>query len=250
MEKNIHICIIGAGAMGSSIASIVSKNEHSWKLSVVDSKRDYSSLSDADVVLIAVKPQSFLELSNSIKTLLKEKTLVVSIMAGVSIATIERELHAERVVRAMPNLGAQFAESMTVWCGKNLTSKDRSFARAFFALMGEQFEVSDEDFVDKATAVSGSGVGFLTYIIEAYIAETIKLGFSPSDASTLVLQTLKATNTLLQKKDKTPEQIRTAVTSKGGTTEAGLTALMKRRLSGIFAKTFKKAYARAKKLSK
>ena len=267
VNKKIKISIIGAGAMGGAIARAVAGSKKPWSLTVVNSHMekllalkkecqgisvavDYNLLSDADVVILAVKPQIFPEVAKAIAPILSKNTLVISIMAGVSIKNISRALGAKRVVHAMPNLGAQFSESMTVWAGSGLTAADKKFASDFFVLLGEQIYVADEDMVNKATAVSGSGVGFFTYMVEAYITEATKLGFSAKEANQIVLQTLKATNTLLQKKDRTPAEIRAAVTSKAGTTEAGLTVLMGNQFSKILGQTLQKAYKRAKQLSK
>ena len=209
----------------------------------------YPPVADSNIVILAVKPQSFDDLASEIKPLLREDVLVVSIMAGVSAKKIQAALGVTKVVRAMPNLGAQFGQSMTVWTGENLTSEDEAFTHAFFATMGEEICVPSEDLVNKTTAVSASGVGFFAYIIEAYVAQAVALGFSGEEATKIVLQTLHATNTILQKKQKSPEELRVAVTSKKGTTEAGLTALMDGRLSKIFAETLEKAYTRANELS-
>jgi pyrroline-5-carboxylate reductase len=266
MKKPLKISIIGAGSMGGAIARAVVSSKKPWSLTVINSSKEklatlkkahknlsistgYESLFEADVVVLAVKPQSFADLSLDIKPLLSKNVLVVSIMAGRSVKNIQRLLGVERVIHAMPNLGAQFGESMTVWTGSALTKADMTFAHAFFAVLGEELYVTDEDMVNKTTAVSASGIGFMTYMIEAYITETERLGFTKEEASTMVLQTLRATNTLLQKKERTPAEIRTAVTSKKGTTEAGLKILMRKQFSKILGDTLKKAYKRACVLS-
>ncbi len=267
--KKTNITIIGAGAMGSAIARAVAgdtAHAGAWMLTVVDGNEHklkalkasdgvvfvstgYESLENADVVILAVKPQSFAELAVLIRPMLSKSALVISIMAGKSIATISIQLGTKRIVRAMPNLGAQFGQSMTVWTGKGLSGADKVVCGELFSLLGEHVPVANEDLVDKDTAVSASGVGFFAYIVEAYIAETVKLGFKQKDAEKIVLQTLLATNTILGKKDQTPAALRARVTSKGGTTEAGLGVLMSKQFSAILAKTFAQAYKRAKKLS-
>jgi pyrroline-5-carboxylate reductase len=265
--KQIHISIIGAGAMGGSIARAVGGSNMPWTLTVIDSSAEklrslkkahkmisvssaYDSLKAADVVVLAVKPQSFDELAALIKPVISKKALVLSVMTGRTIKNISKMLATPRVIHAMPNLGAQFGESMTVWTAGGLTSADKKFAGEFFSLIGEHLYVSNEDMVNKNTSISASGVGFLVYMVEAYITETIKLGFSEKEAEQIVLQTFKAANTLLQKKDRTPAEIRAAVTSKAGTTEAGLTVLMGKQFSKILSQTLQKAYKRAKQLSK
>ena len=269
MKNSQHICIVGAGAMGGAIAGALAigaiKND--WKITVIARHIEkleplkrahrsigisttYDALAHADVVIVAVKPQSFDELAGEVAHVVNTKALIVSVMAGRSIGSIAKSFSNKRIVRAMPNLGAQFFESMTVWTGVGLSAKDISFTKKVLSSIGEELYVPSEDLVDKATAVSGSGVGFLAYVTEAYIHETESLGFSHTEAEHIVLQTLKATNTLLQKKEKTPEQLRVAVTSKGGTTEAGLSVLTGKAFTGLLQKTFKKAYQRAKMLAR
>jgi pyrroline-5-carboxylate reductase len=262
-----NISIIGAGAMGGAIAKAVAGSKQSWDLTVINAHPEklfalqsehpniavatyYTPLKTANVVVLAVKPQVFPEVAEQIKSLLNKNTLVVSIMAGVSIQKISKALKIKKVIHAMPNLGAQFGESMTVWSGKGLTPADKKFATSFFETIGEQVFVTNEDLVNKTTAVTASGVGFMAYFIEAYIAEAIALGFKKEQAELLVLQTLKATNTILQKKEQTPAELRVRVTSKKGTTEAGLSVLMGKQFKAILGKTLKTSYKRARELSK
>ena len=268
MKNSQHICIIGAGAMGGAIAGALAMHapKQEWKITVIARHIDklellkrahrsiaiatsYESLADADVIILAVKPQSFEELGAEIAQCVNTKALVISVMAGRSIESIANAFPNKRIARAMPNLGAQFFESMTLWTGSGLTASDKALTKQILSSIGEELFVENEDFVDKATAVSGSGVGFMAYMIEAYIHETKALGFSHEDAERIVLQTLKATNTILQKKERTPEQLRVAVTSKGGTTEAGLSVLMGKALPTLIQKTLKKSYQRAKALA-
>ncbi len=262
-----HIAIIGAGSMGSAIARAIAHGEEDVTLTVIDrntpklnlltkecgdisTTKTFESLGSADVVVLAVKPQGFSELANEIKKTINKNALVISIMAGVSIKNISKALGVKKVVHAMPNLGAQFGESMTVWAGEGLSTADKQFASIFFSILGEEMYVANEDLVNKNTAVSGSGVGFFAYMIEAYMAEVKALGFKEGESEQIVLQTLKATNTILQNRQYSPKELRERVTSKKGTTEAGLSVLMKKEFKNILKKTLTKAYSRAKQLSK
>lgn len=262
-----RISIIGAGAMGSAIVkacandsslSITAINRTKEKLEVLEKilsgkvavSTSYESLGDAEVVVLAVKPQSFPETVEIIKDKINTNALVISVMVGVRIETIQELLRVGKVVRSMPNLGTENKESMTIWTGKNINDKDILFIQNFFSLFGHQLYVENEDFVDKATAVTGSGPGFFAYVVEAYAKEVERMGFSHDDALSLTLATLNATNTILQNKKESPEEFRSRVTSKKGTTEAGLKVLMGRGLSKLFRKTLNKAYKKAKEFSK
>jgi len=261
-----NISIVGVGSMGGAIAlacaksadfSVTAINRTEARLhdlkkltNSISVSTDYTSLQSADVVFLAVKPQSFEETSLLIKDAINKQALIISVMAGVSIQTISRSLGVSRVVRAMPNLGALHGESMTVWYGSGLTEHDKDFAHACFRLLGKELQVFDEDYVDKATAISASGAGFFAYIIEAYIREVESMGFTHIDATMLTLQTLHATNSVLHVGDTNPEEFRKKVTSKKGTTEAGLKILMKGTLSRVIRKTLLRAYKRARELSR
>ncbi len=268
MSKKINLTIIGSGVMGGAITGATFKNHSSWNVAIVDTdleklkvlKKKYPLInvsvnakdivSKSDVIILAVKPQSFTDLAQEIKIVIPGNVLVISIMAGQSIKKIKKLLGVKKIVRAMPNLGARFLQSTTVWTGENLSKDDKNFTQNLFSTIGSEVYVSKEDFVDKATAVSGSGPGFMAHVIATYIKETMRLGFNQYEANMLVLQTLNATNTLLQKGEFTPEEIVTQVASKGGTTEEGLKVLKKSDLQKVFRNTLKSAYLRAKKLSK
>ncbi|MES2023069.1 MAG: pyrroline-5-carboxylate reductase [Patescibacteria group bacterium] len=251
METQKNIVIIGGGVMGECIASAILSAKNNWKVGVIGRNDNKTKIQNADVIILAVKPQSFLELAKEIKGFVPKNALCISVMVGITLASIKKELGVERVIRSMPNLGARILESMTVWTGtKNLTKIDKTFAEELFSLLGKNVYVKNEDMVDKATAVNGSGPGFMFSFIESYIEGAVKLGFSKKDATIFAKQVLKATNTLLQEKNTDVKTLREQVTSKGGTTEAGLKILMDKSFKNKISGALEKAYKRAKELSK
>lgn len=203
---------------------------------------------NADIVLLVVKPQSFVELAGELNRKLGN-VVVVSIMAGVSIKKIETMLGVEKVVRAMPNLGARVLMSMTVWTVKNLSTKENVLIKKLFQSIGSEMYVKDEKKINLATAVSGSGPGFFYYIVEEWINSAKKLGFTADEAKQLVLTTIDGANELLQV-DCDPASLRKQVTSKAGTTEAGLKVLTKSQIKNILYKTMQSALKRAVELAK
>ncbi len=260
------ISIIGAGAMGGaiikalanhggfSVTAINSSEEKlqdlfTFTLGKIEISTNYDSLKDAEVVVLAVKPQSFHNLASQIYNQINKDALVVSVMAGTQIKTVKESLLIKKVARSIPNLGAQFGESMTVWSGDRLEHEDKKFVKEFLQILGKEIFVEDEDMINKATAISGSGPGFFAYIVEAYAKEAEKLGFSAKDATNISMQTFYATAVSIKNENIEPSEFRERVTSKNGTTEAGLKVLMKKKLSKLIAKTFSKAYSRAKKIS-
>jgi pyrroline-5-carboxylate reductase len=261
------IAIIGAGVMGAILLKTVQRQN--WrKITITDqdvsklkalkkgSPRIITSTNNAEAVksanlfILAVKPQSFFEVAKKLKNKIPEKSVIVSIMAGLPIKRIKNELKAKRVVRAMPNLGAKIGKSMTVWTSaKEVTAAEKKIVKSLFDKMGRSLYVNDEMMIDKATAVSGSGPGFFFYIIEQWLKAIRNFGFTEKEAQLLLLATVDATNNLLQQ-EKNPGLLKNQVAAKGGTTEAGLKVMAKSKIKTIWQKTIQAALARAKQLSK
>lgn len=173
----------------------------------------------ADVVVLAVKPQQLLQACQSLD--LQDK-LLVSVAAGVSIASIEQMTGASRVVRVMPNLPA------TVGCGAaglyaHLGDEDKALAEAILAASGLCVWVAKEEDLHTVTAVAGSAPAYFFYVLEAMIEQAQEMGLSAKDAHSLAVQTMLGAAKMAQNCD--PKTLRAQVTSKGGTTHAAICAL-------------------------
>lgn len=239
------IIIIGNGVMGSIFAKAL---ENNFTVQILEREDNKSVCKDADVVFVAVKPQSFADLAGELKGNLGS-AVVVSIMAGVSVEKIKLLLNCEKVVRSMPNLGARIGKSMTVWTASNaVDEKEKQLVKDFFLACGEELEVKDESLINSATAVSGSGPGFFFYLIEQWVEAASKFGFTKEEVMKMILATVNASNILLQQ-DKDPKKLREQVTSKGGTTEAGLKVMEKFELEKMFSEVLAAAKNRAEELS-
>ena len=206
------------------------------------------AVAGADLIILAVKPQSFGELAAEISGKITDNAVVLSIMAGVKMEKISSALGAKKIVRAMPNLGARVGKSMTVWHGQSLTAKDLKVIKTLFQSIGQELEVKSEDFIDKATAVSGSGPGFFYYIIDNWIKAAVNLGFSEAEAKLLIMTTVDGANEVM-KTDKNPGELVSQVASKGGTTEAGLRVLQTANLAALWQEVLRAAYNRASELN-
>jgi len=264
----MKITIIGAGVMGKIFLAGVIRVYPLAQVSIADRdlanlkkiKKVYkrvnigvdavSIIKGADLVIIAVKPQSFVELAQAIKGQLKESTMVLSIMAGVSMAKIKKLLAAKKVVRSMPNLGARVGKSMTVWTAtKSINASQKKFFQKLFSVIGVDLYVHDEIMIDKATAVSGSGPGFFFNLVDKWIKATTKLGFSRDQSQKLIFATIDAANTLMRPNNNL-EELTKQVASKGGTTEAGLRVMDKGDMMKWWLRVLNSAYQRARQLSK
>lgn len=177
----------------------------------------------AGQVVLAVKPQHLGAAAAELGPLLDSPRVVISILAGASIARVSGALgrHA-RVVRVMPNMPARIRLGMTaISVGAGVTSVESEGARALFGSLGKVVEI-DESLMDAFTAVAGSGPAYLFYLAEAMIRGATELGFSGAEADAIVRQTLHGAAALLAGSVETAGRLREAVTSKGGTTEAAL----------------------------
>ncbi|MSR29120.1 MAG: pyrroline-5-carboxylate reductase [Phycisphaerales bacterium] len=176
-------------------------------------------------IALAVKPQSFPEVAQSLGQL-SAPTLVISVMAGVSMTRIAEALSPSvRTVRCMPNVAAQTGLAATVFaCSTACTSEDRDFALRLLGALGIAVELPEHLF-DAATAVSGSGPAYLFLLAEAMIESAVRLGLDQPTAERLVRQTLLGASTMLARSGTSPADHRAAVTSRGGTTSAALAVL-------------------------
>jgi len=216
-----------------------------------------------DAVVLAVKPQDFDALLDEIRDEVSGK-LIISIAAGIPTAYIQKVLGEVRVIRVMPNLPARIGLGMICLCkGSFAEDTDLEFVRQLFDTLGSTL-VIEEGMMDAATAIAGSGPGFfyelisgnseldvLSYASEVFIPDfslaAESLGFGKSDAELLVTTVSAGSIALLKQTAFSAQELCRQVTSKGGTTEAGLAALRK---SGSLVEAAKAAEKRAKELSR
>lgn len=281
MKVNLlhKIGIIGFGNMGSIIAHKLAAqtNEYDVRIFEKDKSRAVKAkgisfseditdlILKVDTVILAIKPQDFDRLLKELKGRILDK-LVISIAAGISTQHIEKFLGNVRVIRVMPNIAARIAESVTCLSKGNFANDDDlEFANEVFNCLGTVRNI-DEDMMNAATAISGSGPGYIFYFIENSTLEPDNipehashdmmrrlekaaevLGFDTEDAAFLAANTVNASISLLKSTKSTPEELRLQVTSKGGTTEAGLEVLRK---GGSWEEAAQAALKRAQDLAK
>lgn len=177
-------------------------------------------------LLLAVKPQSLAEVARDLKGLAGDR-VVISILAGAPSALIRESLAGRaRVIRVMPNLAAQIRRGLAaISLGAGARPGDDAFASRLFAAVGEVVTL-DESLMDAFTALAGSGPAYLFYLAEALDNAARQMGFSPESAGPIVRHTLAgAAELLLRAPETSPLDLRLAVTSKGGTTEAAVRVL-------------------------
>jgi pyrroline-5-carboxylate reductase len=180
----------------------------------------------ADAVLLAVKPQVVHSVLAEFGQYLG-LSLVISIVAGLSLKALSETVPVNgRVVRAMPNLPCAVGAGMTVaFAGTGASASDRAFVDKLFRAVGDFAWLEAEAHIDAATAISGSGPGFALAFAEHLASSGTQLGLTPELATQLARQTVIGTGTLLARDSRSLGALKTAVTSPGGTTQAGLAVL-------------------------
>jgi pyrroline-5-carboxylate reductase len=205
------------------------------------------------VLVLAMKPQNLDEAAAGLAPFASRDTLVVSILAGRTIANVAARLpHATAIVRAMPNLAAAVARGMAVLAANATATPDqRATAEALFAAAGRVDWLAGEELIDAATAVSGSGPAYVFYLAEALASAGAALGLPADIAARLARATVEGAGELLfQCPESTVAQLRENVTSRGGTTAAALEVLMAQDgLTPLIDRAMKAARQRAAALS-
>lgn len=204
-------------------------------------------LVDCATVLIAVKPQRFASVAPALAV--DADAMVLSIMAGVSVATLNAAFPGRAVVRAMPNTPAAVGQGITgLFAPGDVEAPRIARAERLLSVCGPVVRVESEDGIDRLTAVSGSGPAYVFHLVEALAASARKLGFAPDTALALARHTVTGAARLLED-DADPTALRAAVTSPNGTTQAALDVLMG-ELTELMERTTRAAYRRAVELSK
>jgi len=203
----------------------------------------------ADVVVLSVKPQVLPAVLAELRGLIFPEGLVLSIVAGMDIDTIASGIEHEAVVRAMPNTPAQIGEGMTVWTASaDVREAQWAQARAILQAMGHQIYVQDEDMLDMATAVSGTGPTYVFLMMEALTDAAVHLGFSRRVAEELVTQTVLGSASFACQSDRHLAEMRNMVTSPGGTSAEAIYQLEKGGLRTVLSKAVWAAYQKSRLL--
>ncbi len=181
------------------------------------------AIANADVVILAVKPQMLARVGHEIGPQLRSGQLVLSVLAGPTTNVLVSTLGHDQVVRAMPNTPARIGNGMTVWYATPATTADqRDQARALLGALGAELEVEDEKWVAMATAVSGTGPAYVFLVMEALIDAAVHLGFPRHVAHDLVIETLEGSTRFAKQSGDHPAVLRNMVTSPAGTSAAAL----------------------------
>jgi pyrroline-5-carboxylate reductase len=262
MKRKKIIGIIGFGNMGQALGEALRQNN--WRVYIYDKDKtklirrrntfickDYQGVIRASpTLIIAIKPQDIPDfIENARPLILRFKPLIISIAAGVSTTFFEKKLKRVRVIRVMPNLAAKKRLSLSfISSGRFAKLKDLKEALEIFNCVGEAITIQ-ESFLDKVTAISGSGPGYVYYLMDSLYESALMLGFSKDVAKKMVQETFwGAINLIRDQKDEFRVWV-SRVASKGGTTQAALNVWEKGGFKKLFKEGVKSAYSRAKELN-
>lgn len=206
-------------------------------------------LHQADLIILAVKPQDSTALFDTLRPHVDPQQVFVSIMAGITVATIAEALGISKVIRAMPNLPAQIGMGMTVFTSTDAVTRiELVMVQNLINTTGKSIYVEKEAAIDAATAISGSGPAYVWYFMNSLIQAAQDMGFSPSESELLVSQTFKGAIDLFDKTDFSCSEWITKVCSRGGTTEAALQSYATTTLEAGIVEGARAALKRAEEL--
>ncbi|TFC87919.1 pyrroline-5-carboxylate reductase [Cryobacterium sp. TMT1-21] len=216
----------------------------------VDPEANLKAIAGARIVIVAVKPPMVPDLLAEIADSLEPGTLVVSVAAGVTIATFEGLLpESVSVIRSMPNTPALVGKAVTgLSAGTRSTPTDLELARTLFGTVGDVLVVPEEK-LDALSTISGSGPAYVFYLIEQLTATAVAKGFTPEEAAVMVNGTFHGATSLLAASALSPTELRRQVTSPSGTTERAVWELEKGGLKELFDRATDAALARARELA-
>jgi pyrroline-5-carboxylate reductase len=266
------IAFIGSGVMGEAmiagllrqgmapLRSLIAAESRSERIDemralygILMTTDNAEAASQADVIVLSVKPQSLGKVFTSIRGHVKPHALVLSIVAGAPISKIAGGLDHAAVVRSMPNTPAQIGEGITVWTAASaVTEEQQQMAQRILQALGDEVFVEDEVYLDMATALSGTGPAYVFLFMEAMVDAGVHLGFHRSISERLVAQTVRGSVDYYLKKKNVAHlaSMRNQVTSPAGTTAAAVYYLEKAGFRTAISRAVWAAYERSQELGK
>lgn len=263
---NCNICFIGGGNMAQAlIGGLISRGLPPTRITVSDpveqirqllqekevhvTQDNTAAIQNADVVVLAVKPQVLANVLRPLKGLLSDK-LVISIIAGAEIKTISNLIDSERIVRVMPNTPVLVQTGAHgIYATDVVGASDRELTSQILAATGLTIWVNSEAQIDAVTAVSGSGPAYFFYLMESMIRAGKNLGLDEKVATALTLQTALGAAQMAITSSNTPSELRKNVTSPNGTTQAALEVFDRAQISQNIQSALAAAQKRSQELA-
>jgi pyrroline-5-carboxylate reductase len=261
-----HIAFIGGGNMATAIiGGLIEQGFAASDLTVVEPVEEArhklqqqfglaalagadASLEKADMVVWAVKPQTFKEAAQAVQAY-TTGALHVSVAAGIRSASIAAWVGSERVIRCMPNTPALIGKGITALYARDaVRPQDKEWAGQVIGTTGDFLWLGREEQLDAVTALSGSGPAYMFYFMEAMTQTGVEMGLDYGQAHRLVVATFIGAGELARASTEPPEVLRQRVTSKGGTTYAALSFMETHQMKALFSEAILQARQRALEL--
>lgn len=265
MLSDLTLAFIGSGNMGEAMIHgltkqnlispdrIIAADPHvgrgeflAERFGVHTTTDNLEAATRADILVLSVKPQVLEDVLPEVRGGARTCSLVLSIVAGAPIRMIADGLANASVVRVMPNTPARIGQGISVWTATaEVPEKQREQARILLRALGKEIYVDDEDYLDMATALSGTGPAYIFLFMEAMIDAGVHMGFSRSVAEQLVIQTMRGSVEYAEASGLHPAMLRNQVTSPGGTSAEAIYHLEKGGLRTIVSRAIWAAYQRS-----
>ncbi len=265
MFSDLTIAFIGSGNMGESMihgllkrdlvtpTQIVASDpreergqELTERYGVRHTTDNLAAATQADILVLSVKPQVLDHVLPEVRGGARTCSLVLSIVAGAPIRMIADGLANPCVVRVMPNTPARIGQGISVWTATaEVPERQRDQARLLLQAFGQEIFVGDEDYLDMATALSGTGPAYIFLFMEAMVDAGVHLGFSRQVSEQLVIQTMRGSVEYAAQSKSHLAMLRNEVTSPGGTSAEAIYQLEKGGLRTVVARAIWAAYQRS-----
>ena len=221
------------------------------KYGVQHTTDNLAAVNAATIIVLSVKPQVLHDVLKQLAGHIAPEALVLSIVAGARTEVITNLLQHKAVARSMPNTPAQIGLGMTVWtCPESMSQLHRDQAKAVFSSIGEEVYVTDERYLDMATALSGTGPAYVFLFMEAMVDAGVHMGFSRNIAEQLVFQTVRGSVEYARQAGRHLATLRNQVTSPGGTSAEALYQIEKGGLRTVMSRSIWAAYQKSRKLGR
>jgi pyrroline-5-carboxylate reductase len=268
--SGVRIAFVGSGVMGEAMlagllaqglvdpSQIVASHPRAnrreqlsdrYGIDVAESNPEAAS--DADLVVLTIKPQVLAPVMRQLNGRLQADQVVISILAGATFAKLSNGLEHDALVRVMPNTPAQIGQGMLVWTSTAAVIPERmAQVKSVLGALGKELWVETEKYVDMATALSGTGPTYVFLMMEALIDAGVHMGFPRRIAEEIVLQTVSGSVEFARDSGKHMAELRNMVTSPGGTSAEAIYQMEKGSLRTIYSKAVYAAFQRTQELAK
>ena len=266
------VLLVGCGHMGSALLNewinlkalsltvvdplsynFLKKKYYKKNVRFSDKTPNQNEIKKFDIIIFAIKPQIANKVLREYRDFeFKKNSSIASIIAGKKISFFKKNIkNAIQIVRVMPNMPTLIGEGVSCLVSNKSTSKNnKKTINNLFSKVGKTIWLKNEIEIDKATAISGSGPGYVFTLIDAFEKASQQIGFSKKIAREMISSTILGSVKLMENTKKEPGDLANSIAVKGGTTEAGIKILQKNKLHKMMYSTFLAAYKRASKLGK